>query len=326
MAPCSAALTSPAAAEVELSSGDVPSGARALSPTWTSSAKDLITTALGPSRLWAALGHGVVNEVYWPSTGEPQIRDLGFIVTGPHGWSELKRVARYSIETPAPDVPVPTIVHEGPDGAYRLTLEIAPDPARDVLVIRHRLEGEGCRLLVLMALHLGPRSDEGEAWAEAGEAEGGGRRLCLAHKPGFSRASAGVVGVSDGWQDLDRHGAMTWTDAHAGPGNVALMGECSATEGVLALGFSDSREDARSLARSSLAAGFDAVREEAVASWRDWARTIAIPQDGLPQDLMDQARRSAAVLKAHEDRSFPGAVVASLSVPWSDLCPLRSLS
>ena len=29
-------------------------------------------------------------------------------------------------------------------------------------------------------------------------------------------------------------------------------------------------------------------------------------------------RRSAAVIKSHEDRTFPGAFVASLSVPWGE--------
>src|SRR5579864_4940080 len=69
-------------------------------PTWTSSAKDMVTTALGPSRVWATLGHGIVNEVYWPSAGQPQIRDLGFIVTAPAGWYEVKRVARYQLFLP----------------------------------------------------------------------------------------------------------------------------------------------------------------------------------------------------------------------------------
>ncbi len=51
-----------------------PSGA--LVPgTWTSSAKDLVSTALGSSRIWATFGFGIVNEAYWPSTGEPQLRD-----------------------------------------------------------------------------------------------------------------------------------------------------------------------------------------------------------------------------------------------------------
>ena len=65
-------------------------------PTWSSSAKDLVTTAIGSGRLWATLGYGVVNEVYWPSTGEPQTRDLGFIVAGERDWFEVKRVNRYT--------------------------------------------------------------------------------------------------------------------------------------------------------------------------------------------------------------------------------------
>jgi glucoamylase len=52
-------------------------GAPSSLPTWTSSAKDMVTTALGTSRVWVTLGHGIVNEIYWPATGTPQIRDLG---------------------------------------------------------------------------------------------------------------------------------------------------------------------------------------------------------------------------------------------------------
>jgi glucoamylase len=56
-------------------------------PTWTSSAKDMVTTALGTSRVWVTLGYGILNEVYWPATGLPQIRDLGFIVAI---WSQAR--------------------------------------------------------------------------------------------------------------------------------------------------------------------------------------------------------------------------------------------
>src|SRR6266581_9659364 len=69
-------------------------------PTWTSSAKDMVTTALGTSRVWVTLGYGILNEVYWPATGLPQIRDLGFIVAGPSEWFEVKRVNRYHVSMP----------------------------------------------------------------------------------------------------------------------------------------------------------------------------------------------------------------------------------
>jgi glucoamylase len=59
-------------------------------PTWTSSAKDMVMTALGTSRVWVTLGYGILNEVYWPATGQPQVRDLGFILAGPSAWFEVK--------------------------------------------------------------------------------------------------------------------------------------------------------------------------------------------------------------------------------------------
>ena len=41
-------------------------GSPGVRPTWTSSAKDLVGTAMGPSRLWVTVGYGIVNEVYYP--------------------------------------------------------------------------------------------------------------------------------------------------------------------------------------------------------------------------------------------------------------------
>jgi glucoamylase len=299
--------------------GDAPGGPSDAGPTWTSSAKDLVTTGLGSSQVWATLGHGILNEVYWPSTGQPQIRDLGFIVAGPHGWREVKRVNRYALTTPQPDIPLPTVVHEG-DG-YRLTLEIVPDPARDVLLVRYALDGDGLRLYPLLAPRLWPRTEANTAMtgAEALWADGGACWLCLACSAGFSRASAGRVGTSDGWQDFNLNGRMTWEWDRAGPGNVALMGEAAENAGVLALGFSTSCEGATTLARSSIASGFADVRAAALAAWQDWAADVDLTAlDALDPPLVAQARRSAAVLKVHEDRTFPGAIVASLSVPWGN--------
>jgi glucoamylase len=123
-----------------------------IAPTWTSSAKDMVTTALGPSRVWATLGYGIVNEVYWPSAGRPQIRDLGFIVAGRSEWHEVKRAARYQLSLPEPYIPLPRIVHEGE--GYRLELEVSPDPLRDAIVIAFRLTGEDLTLYALLAPHL----------------------------------------------------------------------------------------------------------------------------------------------------------------------------
>jgi len=301
-------------------------GAPGLAPTWTSSAKDLVTTALGPSRVWVTLGHGIVNEVYYPTTGQPQIRDLGFIVRTPTGWWEVKRVARYRLETPSPTVPLPSITHEGE--GYRLSLEVVPDPAREVVLIRYRLEGEGAVLYPLLAPHLGANGADNDAWlSEDGAlcARGGAESLALIAETdgrnptgsaGFARRSVGYVGTSDGWQDFARNGGMTWEYARARHGNVALMGELTAPSGILALGFAASDEGAVTRARAALAEGYTRARTDFEAAWRGWSRTLSAPS--LPAELKREALLSATVLKIHEDKSYPGAVVASLSIPWGN--------
>ncbi|MGH7513386.1 MAG: hypothetical protein ACREOQ_10730 [Gemmatimonadales bacterium] len=140
-------------------------GQPGIGPTWSSSTKDVVTTALGPSRVWATLGYGIINEVYWPTTGSPQVRDLGFIVARDGSWTELKRANRYRVTLAKPCVPLPQVVHEGP--RYRLTLEVVPDPARDVLLISYTLEGDH-ELYVLLAPHLASSGLGNTAWVDGG--------------------------------------------------------------------------------------------------------------------------------------------------------------
>lgn len=294
--------------------GDAP-GKPGIPPTWTSSAKDFVTTSLGNGRVWATLGYGICNEVYWPSTGEPQIRDLGFLLAREDRWVELKRAARYSLSTAAPGVPLPRAVHTGPD--YELALEVMPDPDRDVLLIAYELKGD-YSLFALLAPHLGGSGADNTAWVGPDALYARKDHRCLALVPSvfFREASAGFVGVSDGWQDFAQHGRMTWTHRRAEDGNVALTGALAEPAGVLALGFASTPEGARTLARSSLAEGYAPLRRQFIGAWQAWMNDLTPELFGVDAD--QEAVRSAQVLKIHQDKTFRGAVVASLSVPWGN--------
>jgi glucoamylase len=305
-------------------------GAPGIPPTWTSSNKDLVGTSLGSSRVWFTLGHGIVNEVYYPRVDIPQIRDLGFIVADDAGfWCEIKRLGTYEVSVPKPGIPAPTIVHR--HERFELTLRIAPDPQRDVLLIEAVLRGdEGLRPYVLLAPHLGGTGWNNIAavghhygrkilWAEQGPF---GLALAAADRSqgeGFGRQSAGYVGSSDGWQDFAANMAMTWTYERAGPGNVALLGEL-ARESVLALGFGPSRGAAASLAAASLAQDFEQVWSRHAAGWDAWHmschRNVLI--EATEPSLDAQFATSRMVLRCHMDKTYPGAMVASLSVPWGN--------
>ena len=306
-------------------------GAPGSPPTWTSSAKDGVGCALGPARLWFTLGYGIVNEIYWPRVDLPQIRDLGFIVADGSGfWVEAKRLGNHTLRFLAPGVPAFEVVHA--HTRFKLRLRITPDPKRDVLAIEIELDGDPeLRVYALLAPHLGGtglgnRASVGRhrarrvLWAEQGPFA---LALCAVgerQRDAIGRASVGYVGVSDGWQDFAANGAMAWTHAAAGPGNVAMMAELPA-RCVLAVGFGSSRQSAATLAVSSLLQPFDHLLECQIADWEDWqcrrCERCAMPSDASVP-LRDQLLVSTTVLRAHLDKTYPGAMVASLSIPWGD--------
>jgi glucoamylase len=304
---------------------DFAPGAPGIPPSWASSAKDMVGTALGPARLWFTIGYGIVNEVYYPRVDLPQIRDLGFIVADGEGfWCEVKRLGTHVVTTPAPGIPAVEIVHA--HDRFRLTQRIAPDPERDVLLIDVMLQGDPALApYALIAPHLGGtgHANRAHVYSERGRtvlgAEQGPFGLALAaadadQADAWLAASAGHVGSSDGWQDFKRNGAMTWRWRRAGPGNVALMGKLP-RRATLALAFGGSTASAATLAISALIQDFDTVWNDHVARWRAWHPAPHVDAH-LPEELRHQLRLSAMVLRAHQDKTYPGAMVASLSIPW----------
>jgi glucoamylase len=302
-------------------------GAPGINPTWTSSDKDLVGCSLGASRLWFTTGFGIVNEVYSPRIDLPQIRDLGFIVADGQGfWVEVKRLQSYRTILPQPGVPALEIVHTHP--RFELRLRIAPDPQREVLLIEVSLLGDDAlRPYALLAPHLGGTGHDNVAevgwhrgrrmlWAQQGPFGLALAAVDRSQGDAWEAASAGYVGASDGWQDFDRHGRLTWQFDTAGPGNVALIGALPRSA-TLALGIAASRESAATLAVAALCQPFDAAWTTHIGAWQAWHQQVQ-QLAGLPPALAEQLATSAMVLRVHQDKTFAGAMVASLSVPWGN--------
>lgn len=181
----------------------------------------------------------------------------------------------------------------------------------------------------------------------------GATALALAASTGWRDATAGYVGTSDGWQDVRAHGRLTSGARVALDGNVALCGEVDLTaaglthgssraEFVLSLGFGQNAAEAGQRARLGLLDPFDDVAAAYVESWQRFlargtlhAAPGASPEDGpgvrpiggvdgsvapapagAPNTAPDLVSISTAVLRTHEDQRTPGAIIASLSIPW----------
>src|ERR1035437_4409058 len=320
---------------MNMSGNSVAFGAPGIEPRWTSSAKEGLGTAYHTScRLWFTLSHGIVNEIYYPSVDEPNTRDFQFLITdGATFCHEEKRDLEHRIEYPERDCVFYRLTNSDPQGRYRLIKQILADPHRSVLLVQTKLEALDeslrgkLRLYALLAPHLA-RHGAGNSGSCS---EVGGNPLLLAERKqvhlvmgcsgGFARRSVGYVGASDGWQDLTKHLRMDWEFSTAGPGNIALTGEIDLHGGdefTVAIAFGRSRQSTVAKLLQSLAEPFEHHREAYVRQWRRTAVKAQSDFHGYTSDGGHIYRLSRCILLAHEDKSFQGALVASMSIPWGE--------
>ncbi|UPT75467.1 MAG: glycoside hydrolase family 15 protein [Elusimicrobiota bacterium] len=137
--------------------------------------------------------------------------------------------------------------------------------------------------------------------------------------PDFTRRSIGYVGFSDGWQDLMDNFKMDWEFGRAEDGNIALTGEIDLSKGMeftLGVGFGHTPHSASAHLLQSFASPFSEQRGKYVSQWQ---RTrAAVDLSPHTQDGGSLLRLSQCLLLAHEDKTFQGAFVASLSIPWGE--------
>ncbi|MEO7236088.1 MAG: glycoside hydrolase family 15 protein, partial [Lapillicoccus sp.] len=129
-----------------------------------------------------------------------------------------------------------------------------------------------------------------------------------------------VGSVSDPKADIVANHALSTTYASAGAGNIAQAGRIpmknNSAQVTLALGFAGSANDALGTAKASLGRAFQATRNQYQRGWGDYlAGTKPVPTS-LDAGLATQYRVSLMTVKAHEDKTYPGAFIASLTVPW----------
>lgn len=315
-----------------MNNSQIAPGYPGIPPRWTSSAKTGVGTALSSlSRVWFTLSHGILNEIYYPRVDQACTRDLGLLVTdGKSFFSEEKRHTHSQLEHASAGVPAFRLTNTCLDERYQIDKEIITDPQREVLLQRiHFIPQIGSRsdyhLYVLLAPHLGNRGMENTALVNDYKgipmllAEGNGSALALACSVPWLKRSAGFVGVSDGWQDISRHNLMEWQYDRAENGNVALTGEIDLSAGenfTLALGFGRSISEAAQRARASLQDGFDSAWDAYLQGWQNWQHELLPLEDSPASPTLYHT--STAVLRTHEDKSFPGGLIASLSLPWGD--------
>ncbi|MBI4470122.1 MAG: glucan 1,4-alpha-glucosidase [Acidobacteria bacterium] len=308
-------------------------GRPGIEPRWTGSAKDGVGTAYSTSsHVWYTLSRGTVNEVYYPTIDRPQIRDLQYLVTdGATFFHEEKRHLESKVEFLSPHALGFRITNSDPEGRYRIIKEVIGDPHQDSVLIHTRLEGDDRFLSRLQVFALLAPHIEVGGWENNGYVgEAAGRRILTAHKKGtwlalgatvpFTKASCGYVGASDGWSDLTDNFRMDWAFDSAEDGNIALTGELDLSKGcefTLGLAFGDSFHNVVTTLFQSLDVPFEQQRQRFLEQWDRACKRALSLEEGVG-DGGHLYRVSHSLLLAHEDKTYQGAIIASLSIPWGD--------
>lgn len=308
-------------------------GAPGIKARWATGAKSAVGTALSSaSKVWFTLGQGILNEVYYPRPNTPCIRDLGFLVAdGLNYFSEEQRDADSHVEWMGEGVPAFRLINTSRDGRYKIEKQILADPARSTVLQKVEfaaLNGGELNLYALLAPHLDNMGGGNTSWVDDFNgipmlfAQRENYALALACSEPFTKRSAGFVGVSDGWQDLNSHKQMKWQYARAQNGNTALtaqVGQASAHKNfVLALGFGNNPKEAAKNAIASLQEDFESVKHIYINEWRNWVepKLDFLYDQNNSRDSRKLAAASLAVLKIHESKNPPGGIVAGLATPW----------
>lgn len=305
-------------------------GRPGLEPKWTHGDKNGVGTAYsGTSRIWFTMWAGIVTEVYYPTVDLPQMRDLQLMVTDCETFfhDELRHVR--STMQRLDNMLGYLVTSEDPESRYRFEKEIISDPHVPCILQRTRFFGEPdflrrLKTYVLCAPHLEVGGAGNSAWVmevagrEVLVANRGNEWLALGATVPFSRSSVGFVGASDGWTDLSGDYRMHWDFDRAEDGNVALTGEIrieDAREFTVGVAFGNRLSRALTTLFQALGIPWEQQRARFADEWNRANRHMT----GLHEASCDGGqlcRSSYEVLLAHEDKTYQGAIIASLSIPW----------
>ncbi len=318
--------------------------------------KDCVGTARNTnSKVWFTIAGGVLSDVYWPTIDATNVHTLEYLVTDGSSFTDLQtRDMSYKVLRD-PTGMACTVIASSSAHHYRIVTTYLADPARDAVLMRSRFEGPSADQLYVRLDPLAGGTGGGVLPDATSPQNAGGNTaelasvdghtvpvdfntntktaavnrdyavptyMALESSGGFSKASVGYAGsASDGLTMLDASHALT-RYASARDGHVALTAELAQNRSfTLALGFGQTRARALAVARASVRQRFAAVRARYEGQWLGYDAGLRHPSPGLGAAVVREYNESVNVVKASEDKTFPGAIAAGLASPWGQSVP-----
>ncbi|MCG7568572.1 glucan 1,4-alpha-glucosidase [Pseudoalteromonas sp. CNC9-20] len=291
------------------------------------------------SKVWFSLAKGMITETMFGLIHQAQIRDMQFIVSGADfvvaesdGLSN--RVEYLDVDPQGrPTSLAYRVTSEDSQGRFRIIKDIFTDPDAQSLMVRVRFQANepGLRAHVQVNPYVNNDGvdDRAKVADDALIAYSGAHYLSLQSAKGLSDGSVGFVGQSDRYSQLKARGEFTrYQSTGEQAGNVAMsatLGEISENSQFdLVLSYGNSEQDALAQGQKTLKRGYDKVLahyngDGDAIGWQDYLQSLQLERlYDASTDGGKLLNTSALVLKAQEDKTHAGALIASLSNPWGD--------
>jgi glucoamylase len=320
--------------------------------------KDCVGTARNStSKVWFTVADGVLSDVYEPTIDNTNVQSLQYVVTDGSSFTDLQtRDTTYTVRADASGMSC-TVTSTSAAHGYRLATTYLTDPARDSVLMHTTLSAVPGSHRDVRALKVFARLDAHvNGNGGGGTANGGGDTGSIDRSgapvigdvgvisqatnrdyavptylsltsTALGSASVGYAGTaSDGLTALDAGHALGTRYDSAPDGHVVATEQLDVSrrsDFVLSLGFGRSASAAVGVAKASTRRSFDSVRDDFANGWRGYDQSLKRPR-GLASNSTFYL--DANVLKASEDKTFPGAIVASLASPWGQAVNAGTLS
>ncbi|MGI9105429.1 MAG: glucan 1,4-alpha-glucosidase [Pyrinomonadaceae bacterium] len=296
-------------------------GAPGAEAHWPSAGKNGIGTSNTlESKVWFTLREGVLTEIYYPTVDVANSQELQFVVVSASGRVETEREdTTHRLEIVDPRALTFRQTNTAKSGAWAITKTYATDPERHTLLTDVQFKSRTPAAHALYIYYDPSLNNSGlhdSAWTEgqALVASDAGRTSALVSSTKLTELTNGYLGTSDGLTQLRAAGRIANQYPRAADGNVVQMARVGRANlpFTIALGFGQGTEEATANARASLKKTFAVARAQYERGWHEYLMSLrrVEPKYQLQFDM------AAMILRAHEDKTYRGANIASLSVPW----------
>jgi glucoamylase len=267
------------------------------------------------SKVWFTLSDGVMTEAFYPRLDVPNTQCLQLIACTKTGCQTEADDMIHEVRVVSPHAPSFQQINRAKDGVYSITKTYTSDPERSTILLHVNITGELEEVYVYFdpSLNNSGMHDTGISNSGALLAFDANVASALISSSGFLEMTNGYLGTSDGLQQLKKAGRIAEKYLQASRGNIVQVAKIRQPKTfTLALGFGGSTREALNNGRASLTRGFSRIRSRYEADWDFYLKSLR----SVEGKYRRQFNMAAVVLKALEDKTYPGAMIASPSIPW----------